>query len=593
MKNVFFIVLDSFVADKLGNTKYGPSPTPFLDELCKKSLVCTNMYSQGPYTEAGSRALLTGFDSLDYGGYMHNLYEAKVTYLEVFKQAGYSIFDFFLPFYMYSTREFNNIDYTFFTSDFIFDSVWNYRLSHFSEIKSKRTLSNTELDDVIKQVELTFIAWGNFFEKWRKGEKQCFKCMMSSCKQYNWEDNYAIFKKEYDAYLQDPISYSLNLLDEGKNCNLYKIQKFDFGKALDEVFIDENIFRKRAKFLKKISKQQIFLNIRNQKIEYTKLFKSFVDSIKKREITGYLRQFVYTLCCGRFAKGYRPNQFYQYLPSLRNILRTSIDEIMKNKGDKPFMLHCHPEELHNRVNYFSFDIQDENLINREFDIFEKYLDSININYHGNLLYDCSLLYVDDCIREFYSLLEKNSLLKDSVIVLCADHGSSYDCNIIRENVVNNCHTENYHIPLIIYDGSNPKGTINNKYHTSKDILATMCDICNIPKSLYMTGQSIKGNCGEDVAVSEYLGSGCPDLRDRPIIFIARNSNYLINYQVGAFDKFESGNLEEVYNIKKDPYELKNLAKSIESAELTPLMDAIKKRHSRILCTYKELHQKND
>ena len=93
-KNVIFLVIDSLIYDKIGNKKYGDSPSPFLDSLKRKSLWCTNMYSQGPYTEAGNKALVSGDNSLNRGGYMHNLNDCVKIYIEAFKDAGYETYDF-------------------------------------------------------------------------------------------------------------------------------------------------------------------------------------------------------------------------------------------------------------------------------------------------------------------------------------------------------------------------------------------------------------------------------------------------------------------------------------------------------------------
>ena len=589
MKNVFFIVIDSFFADKLGDAHYGPTQTPFLDDLCKKSIVCRNMYSQGPHTEAGSRALLTGFDSLDYGGYMHNLHEAESTYLDLFKKAGYTTFDFFLPYYMYSTREFDNIDYTYFTSDFLFDSVWAHRLEHFAEIMKNRPLTELEMHDVIKQLELTFIAWNNYFEKWNDKEQYSFKCIDKWCEKYDWSSYYSLFNKEYNEFKESPKSYSLKVLEEGESCNLYKIKRFDFSDVLSVDFLNKNVFEKNKRVLDKIERKQFWLNLRNQQFQFKKILSSTIDTIKNRELSGYLRSVVYTLCNGKFAKGYLPGQFYQTLPSIRKILRTAIEEVKEKKTEAPIMVHCHPEELHNRFNYFSFDVNDEKLIEKEFRMFDEYINHLSKNYKGNIVYDCALLYVDDCIKEFFKELEENSLLNNSIVVICADHGSSYTCNTIRESVVNNCHTENFHIPLIIYDGTNPKGFENNKYHTSKDILATICNLCDIKQPSCVTGQTITEDSGSDVAVSEFIDSGCPDLRTRPIIFVARNSNYLIHYRVNAFECFENGVLLEVYDLKKDPLEQKNIKDKVEISIIAPLLDALRERQKSISTTYIKLH----
>ena len=589
MKNVFFIVIDSFFTDKLGDTRSSNSPTPFLDELRKKSLYCSNMYSQGPYTEAGSKALLTGYDSLNYGGYMHNIHGAKTTYLDVFKHAGYNIVDFFLPYYMYSTKEFENIDQSYFITDFSFDSVWTYRLQHFADIIKQRPLTDLELKDVNTQLDLTFVAWLNLFDKMLNGDAEPFSCLKKSAEDYDWETNHHLLRKEYDEYNKNNELYIKKILEEGRNCGLFKIERFDFTKMLNQDIIYNQVFIKHQSFLKSIRKKQLLLNLKNQHIEWRKFVKSLGSSLLNFKLEGWARQYIYALTCSEMAKGYTSKRFYQTLPSMRNMIRTAISYVHNNKSSQPILLHCHPEELHNRVNYFSFDIPDEKLVDREFKLFENYLGSLKSSYKGNILYDCALLYVDDCIKELYESLEREGILKNSIIIVCADHGSSYTCEDIRDNVCNNCHTENYHIPLIIFDGSCQEGYINSLYHTSKDILATVYSKCGINLPEYVTGEPITKESGSNMAVSEYMGGGCPDLRSKPILFIARDSHYLVYLSAYAFEDFSKGELIEVYDLKNDPHEKINIKDSLDKSCISQLLDMIKIRHDKIADTFSILH----
>lgn len=587
-KNVFFIVVDSFIADKVGNDKSSISPTPFLDELKKKSLYCSNMYSQGPHTEAGCKALLTGFDSMDYGGYMHNLHEAPTTYLNVFKQEGYTIFDYFLPYYLYSTKEFENIDYQYFTSDFLFESVWEHRLLRFAKIRELRPLTELERYDARKQLELTFIAWMNIYEKWYRGDKYSFICLLPLCELFDWDSNYKLLKEEWAKFKDNKDAYLDTILNQGTDCNLYKIQRFDFPKLLNQSFVDENVFKKHHTFFRKLRKKQLLRGLKNVKVNKSKFLSSLGESIRKRSLSGYFKQYIYALACSEIAKGYKQDKFYQTLPSMRKILRTAIAEIKEKRTDAPVMLHCHPEELHNRVNYFSFDINDKELIDHEFEMFEKYVDSLKKDYCGNILYDCALLYVDDCIKELYQTLDSEGLLKKSIIIVCADHGSSYGCNPIRGGV-NTPNTENYHIPLWIFDGAEQKCVYNDKYHTSKDILATVYNICGFEKPKSVSGEVITETSGDTIAVSEHTEGGCPDIRTRPIVFIARNKKYLIVYHVRFYSPFTDGKLVEAYDLEKDSLELENIVDSIKRDEISDLLEAIEQRQQNILKTYNELH----
>lgn len=589
MKNVFFIVVDSFIASKLGDSRNSSSPTPFLDELKKRSLYCANMYSQGPYTEAGSRALLTGFDSLDNGGYMHNLYESPTTYLSVFRKAEYNIVDFFLPYYMYSAKEFECIDQAYFTSDFSYDSVWTYRLQHFADLLKQRPLANDEWRDVETQIDLTFKAWFNIFDRNTRGDYVPFCCLKEVVKSYDWDSNLKLLKQEYEEFSSNKPQYLERILKDGKNSNLFKIKRFDFCKMINQSFVNKNVFEKHKLFFKKLRKKQFLFNIKNQTFVWGKFVKSVISSIFNYRLDGWVRQYIYSLTCSEMAKGYTQERFYQTLPSMRMILRTAMKYIHENKGLQPILLHCHPEELHNRVNYFSFDINDEELLDHEFKLFDDYIGSLQPLYKGNILYDCSLIYVDDCLRELYDFLKAEGILNNSIIVICADHGSSYSCETIRDNVSNNCHTENYHIPLIIYDGSSQEGFENNKYHTSKDILATIYSKCGIEKPSAVTGEPITKESGSDFAISEYMGGGCPDFRERPILFIGRDSYYLVYYSVSAFEDFRKGQLLEVYNLRKDPQELDNIKDSVDKSQILEILEGMKKRHDSIANSYFQMH----
>lgn len=571
MKNVVFIVVDSFLYSKIGNTKYGPSPTPFLDSIIPKSVFVQHLYSQGPYTEAGNRALLTGSDSLTHGGYMHNLNEARDIYLDVFKENGYYNIEFFLPYYLYTHQHFKSIDKQFFTSDFVFNSVWSNRLKHFAEVKRLEPLTEEDYRDISEQLRFSFEAWLNFLDN---TDQSKYKYISRIIEGYDFEKAIQVVKKEQSRFLAAPKVYADEVLKEGINHPLFSIPRCRYEQFIDEQFIDANVYKKHRRLIRTIITKQFYLNAKNQKINLNELLSSLVKRNNK-----YLKSLVFSLGSGLKVKQYKKRFFCQLLPSCRKLLRGVAAEFESSKSLEPIMIHVHPEELHNTTSFISHDISDAGLLEHEFSMFKEYIKSISSDYKGELIYDLSLLYVDDCIRELFASLESKGLWENTLLVVTSDHGFSYDCVPLRQSFVNNHHTENYHIPAIFYDGGVHKGIIYD-YHTSKDVLPTIYDLCGIIKPQSINGQSIIcANNRNEYAISEYLGGGCPDMRRRPIHYMIRDNKWLLVYCVKLIDDFDSGEIVELYDLKKDIEELHNIKDSTQVNDISYLLNALREHHS--------------
>lgn len=587
-KNVIFLVIDSLIYDKIGCTKYGESPSPFLDSLKKKSLWCTNMYSQGPYTEAGNKALVSGDNSLNRGGYMHNLNDCAKIYIEAFKDAGYETYDFILPYYLYCARLLDKIDHQFFTSGFVTDSVTSNRLDYFAEKKKKGTLNKWDYEDIIKQLDPVFECWRNFLDR---SYLERYTCIESICKNYNWSKAKRDFETQEKAYYADKKKYADEFLDNHTNHPLLENEKFIFTDYVNEEFIKESVFNKHAAFFRDLKKKQIKAGLKNGVYSKKEVIKSILKTIKGCKIDGYLKYFVFSIVGYKEAKGYTKKEFYQMQPSMRTFTRKVLEEFAKPNNGIPKMFHLHPEELHNRFNYFSYDINDSALIDYEFGLFEKYLSGLDPNYKGQILYDIALRYADDCIRELYEGLEKNGLLDKTVLVITADHGSFYNCVPVRHAFQNTCHTENFHIPTLIYDGSNPQNRVIDSYHTSKDILPTVYELSGVTKPTEIDGISLLDDSNQpNYALTEYVGNGCPNMREKEVDFIIRDKKYMIQYMVNIFEPFESGHFERIYDLENDPYELKDLSfdPNVRNA-VGYLLDPMKSRQLEIRNSYFKIY----
>lgn len=570
MKNVVFITIDSFLFSKIGTTRYGSSPTPFLDKLIPQSVFAKNLYSQGPYTEAGNKALLTGSDSLMHGGYMHNLNESNDIYLDVFKDNGYHTIEFLIPYYLYSYKHFKMIDKQFFTSDFVFNSVWSNRLKHFSDIQKTESLTEEDYRDITEQLRLTFEAWQNYFSP---VDDSSYKYIERISKGYDFKKQEETLLKEKKRFENNPIEYADEVLKDGINHRLFSIPLCDYSNFMDADFLDENIYVKHGKLIRQIIWKQFFLNLKNQHINYKELVSSIINKNNQ-----YIKSLTFSFASGMLANQYRKDKFCQLLPSCRKLLRGVVDEMAAVSEKQPIMVHVHPEELHNRTSFLTYDINDALLLEHEISLFEDYMKNIKPNYKGEIIYDLALLYVDDCIKELYESLETKGLLENTVLTITSDHGYSYDCVPLREAFVNNHHTENYHIPAIFYDGGVHKGDFSD-YHTSKDVLPTIYELCGVVSPQSINGKSVfNPDETNKYAISEYLGGGCPDMRRRPIHYMIRDDDWLLVYFVRLDDDFDSGEIVELYDLIKDKEELHNIKNCVENSKVSYLLDALKEHH---------------
>jgi arylsulfatase A-like enzyme len=572
-------VLDSFIYKKISNNKYGDSPTPFLDSIKDSVMFCENMYSQGPFTESGNKALLTGSNSLNNGGYMHNLNESFNIYLDVFHDAGYEVYDMYSPYYMYSEKHFNKIDHQFFSTDFQFGSVWEQRLKYFIKLNENRELTNVEYRDVELQLQLTFEAWSNLLNY--EGNEERYLLIEKICKDYNFKKNEIDLVREYKNFKEDKRKYIDNLFQLKENHALFSIENMGDHKFIDPDFINKNVYGANAAFFRTLKWKQFYLNFKNTKISVSKVWGSIKGSLREKKLSGYLKQYIYLLFSAKISDHYTSSKFFKYMSSLRTFLNLSLKLIKEHRTDKPYFMHIHADDLHNRTSFFSYDTTDKKVIESEFSLYKNYVKSINKNYKGQIVYDLAIRYVDNCLAEFLGDLKSLGKLENTIVAITADHGCSYDCNPLRDRFVNNYNTENYHIPFLVINNDPHKGKIYSNYYTSKDILPTIYDICGIGKVKGIDGISLfSENYSPDVAISEYMGGGCPDMRLRDVHYIVRNKFFLLAYTVKLLEEFEKGKIVEAYNLINDPLEENNICEfsSEEHSQIKYLLSRIKVRH---------------
>lgn len=577
MKNVVFIVVDSLCYDYIGKQYNAKSTTPFLDSIIPSSVFATNCYSQGPYTEAGTKALLCGTDALDDKGYLFRFEKSKYYITDYFRERGFETFGLLYPTCVLSDRTLKNIDHMLYTSGFMFDVLWSQKLLYYVDLFEKDLLTEAEYQDVEDLMQLIFDAWIDFMDV--KDHPEKYELLHEELQDYPWEEYCKTLKAEEKKFRDNPRAYITDLFAKKQDHILNSIPCIDFGKMIHNDAISK-AFSENKPLIEKIKRVQYRLNKKNNKVPNGTLGK-VVLRIKKGGVSKYtFGEYLYRkqlLSRWKDCKTMCREHEYKLLLSSHSQLTKIADILNNTPTDKPKFIISHIEEPHYFNTFFSYDYDDAGLISEELKYAEEFVDSVESEYKGLLSYQLAVRYVDRELGYLFEELKKSGKIEDTMIVIVADHGSSYNCIPLRSRMVNNFHTENYHIPLLIYDGENC-GTFS-KMCTSKDVLATIFDLLKMEKPSELTGESIlKGEC--DYSILEYMGPGCPDMRRRPVWMAIRNDEYLVCYVGKLLDGFSEDRITEIYDLRNDKEELKNLA-SFRNASIDRLIGLLKERFTQV------------
>ncbi len=594
MNNVITILIDSMNTKSLGTQKTTISSTPFIDKLAKSGMLADNIYSYGPYTDAATKGLFCGNKTLDDYGYYFGINSSKYNHYKIFKENGYETYGFFYPYYLISSSKQNDIDHRIYTSGFVFSSVWFGKFLFYQDIKKKRTLSSDEYMVLERCLSLVFDCWISFYNDLLK-EKNADNLLKQLIKNVDINNCLLEIKKEYQMYEHNKEQYIDELLEKGMEHRLAKLDKIDIDALSNRSFIKEKVYKKHHCFFKKIDKMTKKLNKKNNPFD-KKLFKQSVKNVLFKRDRGSLRYLANCYLSRNTVKYQKRNTFkpfWQYESSTMsqfNCLMNILDE--RKNTERPFYAFLHLEEPHERISFFSYDINDESLIDNEILTLNETVDGIGDDFKGSIIYQLSLRYVDMCIEKLFGYLKNKNLLDNTTVLITADHGSSYSYYPIRKEVVNCFYRENYNVPLVIWQNNfaNP-GKVYNKMYQSRDVLPTLIDIVGISKPSELLGNSIiKNEQGEDTIITEYMGPGCPDMITRDVWMSIRNSNYLLAFKIPINQDFNYKYLCEAYNLQNDPNELINISNEIDfnSVEITTMIEKLKNRFIEIKLS-KELY----
>jgi len=253
----------------------------------------------------------------------------------------------------------------------------------------------------------------------------------------------------------------------------------------------------------------------------------------------------------------------------------------KHKEGKPFYSYIKLLDAH-ELNLYSHDLnQKEEEQKQEYEIFKKCLRGLcsEKNYKGNLLYDCSIRYIDEILRRLVDYLKKANILDDTILVITADHGGTFPNIPVRGNKshrVNEFYDELYRIPLVI-SGDGLEAKSSQSLVSSVDIGSTLLDLIGESNPPSFRGRSLLSDVERSYVMSENQGRGPCDLVRKPVRVCFRSKKFKLVYEKPP-GKSEEGFVDQLYDLRNDPDEMVNLKS--DSDALSDSEDLLKVARTR-------------
>jgi len=181
-------------------------------------------------------------------------------------------------------------------------------------------------------------------------------------------------------------------------------------------------------------------------------------------------------------------------------------------------------------------------------------------------YDNGVTQADATIKEVFSTLEQKGYLQNSLVVILSDHGEALgDRGNAEFGHARSLHQEFIRIPLLIYDDSATQYA-NLKFATQVDVAPTIVDRLGLRIPECWEGKSLLNPEIKSITLHQ------TSLR-RPCYAVV----YRTDAAIYKYSHCTSGDTEELYELKSDPKEQRNLMTTAEPALVQRLRDEVQRQ----------------
>ena len=266
--------------------------------------------------------------------------------------------------------------------------------------------------------------------------------------------------------------------------------------------------------------------------------------------------------------------------------KKSSDFIVNTKS--PFFVWIHifqPHDPYLSSERFKYALLNERIFDKINDfggyLYRPYtLDQQNIVDKIRLRYNENIMYADDEFGKFVKSLEANGIYENSILIVTGDHGESFRKGRLTHSGhrLENLYQQFIRIPFIIHM---PKQQIGKRIESNAehvDLAPTILDLLNIDVPEWMEGESLKQAIFYDKHTKKpkYSMNLLPSTVNHPvpkgaIAIIKGDYKYILQIDE---------NRGELYNIKNDPYENRNIM-STESNTAEELKQLVNKHLKKL------------
>jgi choline-sulfatase len=171
-------------------------------------------------------------------------------------------------------------------------------------------------------------------------------------------------------------------------------------------------------------------------------------------------------------------------------------------------------------------------------------------YYGNLA------QMDDCLGRVLTALRELDLEKDTVVLYTADHGEMLGEHGLWQKFV--FYESSVGVPLVVRaPGVTPAGARSKTPVSLVQALPTLLELCSLPPPAGLDGTSLVPDLREPARTRDTTVFAEYNLRNPRAKYMIRRGDYKYNYYVH--------DMAELYNLREDPKEMRNLALEAASA----------------------------